>query len=246
VWLWGLGLKEALLHWVFPRICTACREDLPPPLEGPLCGSCLLKLRRLSGPACRRCGKPWAGPEACCYDCRKKLSPVDAVRAVFPYRTPLPELLYSFKYGGRLWVGRALGDWMAGAFRLQAGLEGADALVPVPLHPARERRRGFNQARLLAQAVSRASGLPVVEALHRRRNTRPQWGLSRGEREGRMAGAFEASGPVKGRKVLLIDDVCTSGATLEACGRALREGGAASVRAFVLATACGCKCACGP
>jgi ComF family protein len=164
---------------------------------------------------------------------------VDAVRSVFPYRTPLPELLYSFKYGGRLWVGRALGDWMAGAFRLHAELEGAEVLVPVPLHPARERRRGFNQARLLAEAVSRASGLSVVDALRRRRNTRAQWGLSREERRTRMEDAFEAAGGAcRGLSVLLIDDVCTSGSTLDACARVLRESGAASVRAYVLATAC--------
>ncbi|MBI5245290.1 MAG: ComF family protein [Elusimicrobia bacterium] len=195
------------------------------------------RLRRLDGPLCRRCGRSWEGPEACCPRCRSGLSPVDLVRAVFPYRTPLPPLLYAFKYGGRLWVGKALADWMAGAFRLFDELGGADALVPVPLHPARQRQRGFNQARFLAEAVSRASGLPVLDALSRLRNTRAQSRLSRRERAGRLKGVFApaSKADVRGLDLVLIDDVCTSGATLSACATALRSGGASSIRGFALA-----------
>jgi len=162
---------------------------------------------------------------------------VDAIRAAFRYRTPVPALLYAFKYGGRLWAGEALADWMAGAFHRLPELAGAEALVPVPLHPARERQRGFNQARLLAERIGRASGLPVVEALRRRWNTRAQWRLPRRERRGRLDGAFVLSpdANIRERRVLLIDDVCTSGATVEACAKALRAAGAGSVKAFVLA-----------
>ena len=235
--VWGLGIKDAALHWLWPHICLACREDLPFPLEGPLCGACLGGLRRLDGPLCDRCGGPWKGPEALCPACRKGLCALDSVRAAFPYRMPLPPLLYAFKYGGRLWAGRALGDWMAGAFSRHSELRAAHALVPVPLHPARERRRGFNQARILALAVGRASGLPVIDALRRRWNTRAQSKFPRSERGGRLAGAFAPApgADVRGLRVVLIDDVCTSGATLEACAKALRATGAESVKAFALA-----------
>ena len=235
--MWGLGIRESALHWLWPRICLACREDLPFPLAGPLCGACLGRLRRLEGALCARCGAPWPGPEALCPDCRRGLWALDEIRAAFRYRMPLPPLLYAFKYGGRLWAGRALADWMAGAFPGRGEFGATDALVPVPLHPARERRRGFNQARILAQAVGRAGGLPVIDALRRRWNTRPQSRLARSERRGRLEGAFVPApgSDVRGLRLLLIDDVCTSGATLEACAKALRAAGAESVKAYALA-----------
>lgn len=208
------------------------------PLSGPLCGPCLVLLRPAwQEPLCRLCGAFWEGPEPCCPDCRRGLRSVDAVRAAFLYRPPLPRLLYSFKYGARPSVGEALGFWMAGIYPRFPELEGADALVPVPLHPSRLRERGFNQARLLARHVGKASGLPVLDALCRRADTAAQWRFSRRKREGRLQGAFRARPDVDvwERHILLIDDVCTSGGTLEGCARALREAGAASVRAYVLA-----------
>jgi ComF family protein len=234
---WGLGSAALIGHWVFPRVCPSCREDLPFPIGGPLCGPCLGRLRRLEEPLCRRCGRQWRGPGGPCADCRGRLWAVDSIRAVFPYRPPLPDLLYAFKYEGRPWVGRALAAWMAGAFRYHPDLGRADALVPVPLHPARERARGFNQAEVLAGAVGKSCGLSVLDALRRVRNTPPLWRIGRGRRREGLDGAF-ARRPgrgVRGLRLVLVDDVCTSGATLEACALELRGGGAASVRAFVLA-----------
>ena len=236
--VWGLELKDILLHLLLPRVCLGCREDLPLPLSGPLCGCCLGLLRpSWAEPLCRLCGALWEGPEPCCHDCRKGLRSVDAIRGAFLYRPPLPRLLHSFKYGARPSVGESLGFWMAGALARFPELEGADALVPVPLHPSRLRERGFNQALILARHVGKASGLQVLDALSRRTDTAAQWRFSRRKREGRLRGVFLA-GPqagLWGRHVLLIDDVCTSGGTLEGCARALREAGAASVRAYVLA-----------
>jgi ComF family protein len=112
---------------------------------------------------------------------------------------------------------------------------GHDTLVPVPLHPRRLRQRGYNQAGLLAEGLARLAGLPVLELLRRCKPTRPQWDLDRQSRRDNLAGAFLASSQARGRRVLLIDDVCTSGASLEACARALRRAGAARVAAYVFA-----------
>lgn len=116
---------------------------------------------------------------------------------------------------------------------------GVDVVVPVPLHPQRLERRGYNQAALLAAVLARGVGLPLLErALVRVRNTRPQMSLGREARRANVAGAFRAvDGAVEGQRVLLVDDVCTTGATLEACADALREAGAAEVRALTLARA---------
>jgi len=225
------------MHLLLPRVCLFCREDIPFPLSGPLCGPCLRALRPSQGPSCARCSAPWEGPETCCPECRSRLFAVDLLRAAFPYEGPLPALVHAFKYSGRLSVGRVLADWMASLWPSYPELALADALVPVPLHPARLRSRGFDQARMLAQAVSAAAHIPVLEALRRVEDTPAQARLRRGERLGRLRAAFKAHSGLRGLKVVLIDDVCTSGGTLEGCGLALREAGATDVRAYVLAKA---------
>ena len=212
-------MDERLLDLLLPRACAGCLEDLPPPFSGPLCGPCLLGLRALPDPLPRR-----------------SLPSLDLGRAAFRYGGPLARLLHAFKYGGSRAAGRALGDWMAGAAGRQRALLRADALVPVPLHPSKLRRRGFNQAELLARRLCGPLGAPVLGALERRRATRPQWTYPRAERKLRLLDAFRAREErLRGRRLLLIDDVCTSGGTLEGCARELRRAGAAWVGAFVLA-----------
>ncbi len=155
-------------------------------------------------------------------------------RAAFKYRGSLPALVHAFKYRGLAGAGRALGDWMAGAWRRHPELGRPDALVPVPLHPKRLAERGFNQARLLAERLAPAAGAPVRDILRRLKNTPPQARRARDARGGRLGGAFEANPEAAGARVVLIDDVMTSGETLAACAQALKEAGAADVRAFVL------------
>ena len=234
--MWGLTRAERLLDLVFPRACLGCRDDLPPPLSGPLCGACLARLRPLGGPLCARCGRPWGRP-GLCWDCGSALRSLDLTRAAFPYRRPLVEMIHAFKYRGDLDAGRALGDWMAGLCVRHPELRLPDMVAPVPLHRSRLRERGFNQAALLARPVARTLRLPVVEALRRDRNTPPQWRFRRGERVARLREAFSARPGLRlaGKSVLLVDDVCTTGGTLEGCARALRNAGAAWVGAYVAA-----------
>ena len=235
--MWGLSWKDLLLHWTFPLACLGCREDLSLPLSGPLCGRCLRRVRLLAPPHCRRCCARWDGTEDLCPACRARLSSVEVLRAAFRYQAPLVQLIHAFKFDGHMPAGRLLAGWLSFGWRLQRELGRADALVPVPLHPARERERGFNQARLLAAELSRSTRIPVVEALERARDTSHQWRHARAERAGRLLDAFRLrpGADVREKRIVLIDDVCTTGGTLEGCGRALRRSGARDVRAFVLA-----------
>lgn len=190
------------------------------------------------GPCCGLCGvsRPFGGAYR---DCRPggrpRLRAINLIRAAFPYRDPVPALLHAFKYRGLAPSGLALAGWMAGCLGRFPELGEPDALVPVPLHPVRLRERGFNQSDVLAEAVARRARRPLLRLLERTRATRAQWRLGRGAREGNLAGAFRALARLDGRRVLLIDDVCTTGETLEGCARVLKAAGAARVAAFVLA-----------
>ena len=114
-------------------------------------------------------------------------------------------------------------------------LSGFNALVPVPLHPRRARERGYNQARLIAEAISAACGAPVLDILERRRHTRPQSSLNRGQRLENISAAISAREQASGIRALIVDDVCTTSASLEACAKALRGAGSEDVRAYVFA-----------
>jgi predicted amidophosphoribosyltransferase len=194
---------------------------------------------------------PWRASAEICARCRRLGAPL-TVRVVGPYEGRLRDLLHAFKYDGR----RTLAPALAARLRAQAGdlLETADLAVPVPLHPARRRARGFNQAHDLAAGL----GLPVLRALRRVRATAAQTSLTAGARRRNVRGVFALAplgryglpwplsprirraamaDAVAGRVVVLVDDVVTTGATLEACARVLREAGAAEVRAVTVARA---------
>jgi ComF family protein len=143
--------------------------------------------------------------------------------------------VHAFKYRGRQTAAIAAGRWMAARLTALPELSGFDTLVAVPLHPRRLRERGYNQARILADALAKASALTVRDLLTRLKPTKPQWDLDRIARRRNLRGAFAALPEARGRKILLIDDVCTSAASLDECGRTLALAGADQVAAFVLA-----------
>jgi len=153
------------------------------------------------------------------------------------FEGPLREAIHHLKYSGRTSLAKPLGSYLEAHW--QTASQPADLIVPVPLHATRLRERGYNQSTLLAEQLSRASKLPVVEpALIRVKATTPQVTLNAAERKANVRAAFEArSDLVRGRRVLLVDDVCTTGATLESSGIALRQAGATFVWALTLARA---------
>ncbi|MCX5796601.1 MAG: ComF family protein [Elusimicrobia bacterium] len=222
-------------HWLSPQTCAHCREDLPPEEGTPLCERCRSRLSPCQPPFCQRCAEPIAGGKALCRSCTGRPFACRLVRAAFLYRGPVPGLVHAFKYRGRRAAARAAGRWMACLLPRFPELSGHDTVVPVPLHPRRLQERGYNQAGLLAEEFARLSGRPVLDLLERARPTRPQWDLDRQSRRQNLAGAFWASPQAREKSVLLIDDVCTSGTSLEECGRALRRAGASRVAAYVFA-----------
>lgn len=193
----------------------------------------------LEGACCDGCGAPFAfdqGSGVVCAGCQASPRRFDRCRAACLYDDHARELILPFKHADRpelgalfaLWIGRAAADLLADA----------DAVAPVPLHPGRLLRRRYNQAAEIARPLGRAHGLPVLpDALQRRRATDSQGAKSGGARRRNVAGAFHVARPeqVAGHRILLVDDVMTTGATLEACARALKAAGARAVDAAVVA-----------
>jgi ComF family protein len=234
---WG-RLRNALLDLVFPPRCAGCGRS------GSLwCSACQAEVLVIRDPVCSRCGRPQPlerglpRDDRPCPQCRQFPLEIDGIRSAVMFEGPLRQAIHHLKYRGRTSLAEPLGELLSARWR--AGPLPADLIVPVPLHASRLRERGYNQSTLLAQQLSHASGLPLVEsALKRIRATSPQVTLNAAERKVNVSNAFEASGDiVRGRQVLLVDDVCTTGATLGSSSIALRQSGAASVWAITLARA---------
>jgi len=232
-----LAWREELLDFLFPSFCPVCGRPVPGGPPRP-CASCRERLAGPRPPACPRCGLS-AGPGARrgepCPSCREKAWFGGRVAAPFFYEGTGGELVRALKFALRKDAGLFLGASMARAARA-AGLPlGREALlVPVPLHPGKRRRRGIHQAWFLADRVGRRTSTPLSEALVRVRDTLPQGDPLNPSREKNVAGAFAPRGGraerrVRGRRVILVDDVATSGATARECRRVLLSMGAASV-----------------
>ena len=224
------GGSRAPLCWLFAPRCLACGEAGMPGRD--LCAACHAALP-WQGPACPRCALPRARGGRC-EACAQSPPPLDAVHAAFDYAFPLDRLLPRLKFHRDFAAGRVLAQCMAERF---AALPRPDALVPVPLHRARLRRRGYDQALELARLLGRALDLPVhADALRRCRATAAQSRLDADARQRNLrdAFAFDPRKPLPAR-VALVDDVMTTGATLHAAARALRDAGVQQVEAWVCA-----------
>jgi ComF family protein len=224
---------------VLPPRCLACGEIVGEPDS--LCGSCWAAITFFAPPWCAVCGLPFPHPmgaAALCGACARRRPSWDRARAVLRYDKNSRQLLLAFKHGDRTHLAGAFGRWMH-----RAGgevLDGVDLLVPVPLHWTRLFRRRFNQAALLAQAIHAAGGPPVAaDWLVRRRRTPSQGLLGPAARARNVRGAFalRRGCDVKGKRIVLIDDVLTTGATAEECARVLRRRGAAFLGVLTLARA---------
>lgn len=230
-WRHGLSAAgEALLDLFFPPRCPGCGR-----VGSTFCDACLARIELPAAPACIRCGHP-QDTEQLCPTCRETPSQLDRITASAIFAHPLRDAIHELKYNNGRSLARPLGVRMAAAWR--QGNLAADVIIPVPLHTARQAERGYNQAALLARIVSQEVGVPIGEtALVRAKATQQQALLKAVERRENVRDAFACRGDVRGKHVVLVDDVCTTGSTLEACAAALRASGAASVCAFTLARA---------
>jgi ComF family protein len=228
---------------LFPADCLVCRGPLPALHDGGVCLPCWRLFRRLQGPCCRRCGEPVfvferlpRTPTHQCDECRRRFRPFDRCRSAGIYDAGLREAIHRVKFDGARTLGRCLGRWMART--LSGEIAEVDLIVPVPLHPRRVRERGYNQSELLSEALSAASGIThAPRLLTKIAPTRSQATLGRHDRRRNLRGTFALSrGAVASQKrILLVDDIFTTGCTVEECARVLRRGGARGVRVATLA-----------
>jgi ComF family protein len=226
------------LDIALPTLCVACRE----PVDGDgVCATCWAKLSFIAPPFCPRLGIPFVydpGPDMLSMEAIANPPAYTRARAAVRYDDVARTLVHALKYQDRTDLAPAMGRWMARAGREL--LAEADVLVPVPLHWKRGWSRRYNQSGALARVIERQTGVKLSsEALRRVRPTQQQIGLSRKERASNVQGAFKVAADrqslIHGRRVVLIDDVLTSGATVDACARALLRAKAASVDVLVFA-----------
>ena len=220
---------DAILNLVFPQSCVLCNSRILQRRWSVACPDCWSKLEPIPRPFCPQCGMPAPVIEGLCGPCRRGDHAFDFARSLFLFTDPMRGILHHFKYSGRVSLARPLGLRLRDHMH-EEGFRGSVAL-PVPLHRARLRERGFNQAELLAQHL----GLQVDRGLLRRRkNTPSQTGLSRSQRALNLSAAFEVrrSPP---DCVLVVDDVYTTGATLHEIAKTLKRAGASRVEVLTVA-----------
>ena len=234
---WHHAARMAL-DIALPTLCVACRE----PVNGEgVCANCWAKLSFIAPPLCPRLGIPFVydpGPGLLSMEAISDPPAYGRARAAVRYDDVARTLVHALKYQDRTDLAPAMGRWMARAGREL--IEQSDALIPVPLHWRRGWSRRFNQSGALARVIERQTGVKLLsEVLRRVRRTLQQIGLSRPQRASNVQGAFkvaaERQSEIQGRRVVLVDDVLTSGATVDACARALLRAKAASVDVLVFA-----------
>ncbi len=236
-------LAAAYLHLLFPTPCHVCRRPLDARRVSDLCGACWDRLERLPLAGCARCGWPFpaAGGRGAaaplCQRCRETADRFEVARAALLYREEgvARAAILLVKHGRRRGLLRHLAHLLAEAAPQHLRLDEWDGLVPVPLHWTRRWERGFNQAEILARAVGRRHGLPVLARLLRRVRATPRQSGDLAARRRNVEGAFAVRGRVAGRRLLVVDDVFTTGATVDACAAALLDAGAAAVGVLTLA-----------
>ena len=233
---------KTLFQFFLPPQCNCCETFIEEGRQG-LCSDCLSAVRWIEPPFCTQCGNPFVprqGKGHLCGRCLDQKRYFTIGRALGHYEGPLREAIHRWKYEEKIYLSSLFGEWMERSFSQYWKASLFDLLVPVPLHPQRLRERGFNQALLLVRELSHRTGIPYRKRLlEKRERTVPQVHLSGVDREKGVKGAFglaEREG-VQGKVILLVDDVYTTGATVNECARVLIAGGAQRVDVFTLAHA---------
>ena len=235
---------DALASVVFPALCRICEGMLDTASRVPVCENCLISFQRIAPPICDCCGRPIPSPlvadsiQVLCRLCRLGIYGFDLARSFAYYTSPMVRAILLLKHEEVAPIGVWFAERLAEMVRRDPELIAADVVVPVPLHPARLRERGYNQAELIARPLARRLKLRMGPYLLVRTRPRPdKLKLTQHERWSTVRGAYEMRQGVRVDKlrILLVDDVMATGATLDACSRALRKAGAARVISLTVA-----------
>lgn len=229
-----MDIVSGVVDMLYPRRCAACGK---PAGEAAwhVCWDCLAQLWPIQSPRCAKCGNPISGMvmnEYTCSFCRKDTPAYDKARSAVHFDGPIMTLLHHFKYSGAAWLSRDLGMLLGACISANFERHEVDAVIYVPLHHRKERERTYNQAALLAAYVADGLDIPVMHSIiARARDTPSQTSLSANKRKENVSGAFVVKNPrwADGRRFLLVDDVMTTGATVDECARQLKDAGAARV-----------------
>lgn len=236
-------VATAIADTLFPPICHVCKTFIPECGPIHLCSSCTGKINFIHSPLCTKCGMPFRtenGIDHTCGACTGSSLPFASARAAAEFDGPVQDLIHRLKYGKKVHLSRPVGRLTAHYLQPPAADKEIDFLVPVPLHPKRLRERGFNQALLLAGVLSKFWEIPVSRCnLQRIRWTEPQTRLSMEDRVRNVRGAFAVHQPqlFRDRKMILVDDVYTTGSTVIECARALKRAGAGEILVVTVARA---------
>src|SRR4029077_8132147 len=236
-----LNRLRAIASLLYPPACTICSASVA--ASEYLCAECDAKITRIVPPFCAKCSEPFAGAISgafTCANCAHRTLHFDAAVAAYRSRGIVRRVILDFKYGRQVHLRHPVARWLLAALdddRLRG--HRFNIIIPVPLHPARERQRGFNQADLLAKLLSAHMSIETKSVLERIRYTTTQTAFDRAERMENLHGAFRLrkKADVRDLHVLLIDDVLTTGSTLSECARVLKKAGALSVHAATAARA---------
>jgi ComF family protein len=234
-------LSQALSSLFFPPVCGFCTCALDDP-EMLLCETCTESLRIIPDTVCGQCGMPVPGllsrPEGLCGRCLAHPPRYERARYAVEYTGPLRDALIRFKFSGILHAGKGLGEVLLSAFRRNFSPEEFDVILPIPLHPNRLAARGFNQVVVLGERLSSATRIPLDRTSFRKtKDTPPQVGLPRSQRIKNLRGSFGVSRPdrIRGKSVLLVDDVATTGSTVAEAAKTIARAKASRVTLLVLA-----------
>jgi len=232
----SVGMRMGV-QLLFPLRCPVC-DDIVRPFGEKICLSCMKKLKPLTPPWCMRCGKGLLREQELCQDCRRIRHNFVRGRALYEYHSAAPAI-YRFKYSGRREYAEYFGEEAAAFLGDFIRSVKPDALVPVPLHRKRERKRGYNQAELLAEAIGRRMNIPVYgKLLVRVKNTTPLKQQNPKERQNNLKKAFNvAQNDVKLNTIIVVDDIYTTGSTIDEVSAVLKEHGARNV--YFVTLACG-------
>lgn len=225
-----IRIREKLVDMLFPRRCPVC-DEIVPAGEGLICSACREKPQYIREPRCRRCGKQLTGSEVeFCRDCMRRKHVFDYGYALYDYQS-MKKSIYRFKYGGRCEYAKFYAGDICEKLSREIRMMGAEAIVPVPVHASRKRSRGYNQAELVARELSALTGIKMYGKLVQRiRKTVPQKELTVQERQNNLKRAFNIStNVVKLKKVILVDDIYTTGSTLDAVAMELKRRGVEAV-----------------